>query len=199
MKTLNSLSNGVRSEADVSFRSARLGDIDDIMMIEEESFLPGVMESREVFMERIRIFPAGFLIMNIKEYVGAIGYISSELWRIDGVPGKELFILGHSIQKAHSANGNMLYISSMGILKQYRKNGLGRELFSALIRNICSCHTEINRLILIVGEPWHAARRIYESEGFQKLFTLENFFTPLGADTFDSIVMVKGVSNNGYK
>lgn len=173
----------------IVFRRANLLDIDLIMKIEDESFTPGVTESRDVFLERIEVFPQGFLIMDAKECLNGLGYISSEIWLIDSELDSDLFTLGHSIKDVHSYTGNMLYISSMGILKEYRGYGLGRKLFNTLIANTHSLYPSITSDVLVVGEPWCSARRIYESEGFKELFTIKNFFEPVGTKEYDGIIM----------
>ena len=99
----------------VVFRRANLLDIDLIMKIEDESFTPGVTESRDVFLERIEVFPQGFLIMDITGCLNGLGYISSEIWLIDNELDSNFFTLGHSIKDIHSYTGNMLYLSLIHI------------------------------------------------------------------------------------
>ena len=50
-------------------------DIDAIMNIEKEAFAEEIQESKDVFLERIEIFPDGFFIL--EENNKKIGYFSS--------------------------------------------------------------------------------------------------------------------------
>lgn len=185
------LINSKESRLHVSFGKANTSDIDAIMEIEEESFLPGVVESRDVFLERIITFPDGFILMNTKENLKPIGYICSEIWMIDEDIKTDLFTLGHSIKSIHNNAGNMLYISSMGVIKEYRGYGLGHKMFKFLTSNICMHYPSIDTQILIVGDQWSTAKHIYEMEGFQTLFILDGFFKPNEIGAFKGIVMKK--------
>ena len=61
----------------IRFRTAVVADIDGIMEMEYDSFHEEVREKRELFLERIQVFPEGFIIMEIEEKYA--GYITSEL------------------------------------------------------------------------------------------------------------------------
>jgi ribosomal protein S18 acetylase RimI-like enzyme len=159
------------------------------MEIEYDSFPAGIRETCDVFKERIKTFPMGFLLLNNGDS-GIIGYICSELWQIDGCVKPEFFLLGHCIAKAHKFNGNFLYISSIGIFKHYRGQGYGRTLLCRLLLQLQE-FPNITSVILIVGETWHSARNIYDSEGFKGVFTINRFFNPINLPSFDGIVMVK--------
>ena len=59
-------------ESTVSIRSATPADIDAVMKIENESFVPGTREERGVYLKRMRAFPDGFLVAQNTE-TGEIG------------------------------------------------------------------------------------------------------------------------------
>ena len=65
---------------EIIIRDAVSQDIDSIMEIERESFLPGVREDRDLYLKRISVFPQGFLVAQnaLTREIG--GYIVSEIW-----------------------------------------------------------------------------------------------------------------------
>ena len=69
-------------------------DIDAFMNIEKEAFAEEIQESKDVFLERIEIFPDGFFIL--EENNKKIGYFSSELWNSVPQKGDSCFSLNHS-------------------------------------------------------------------------------------------------------
>lgn len=104
----------------VIIRNARRSDIDAIMKIEHESFLPGLREERDLYLKRIKAFADGFLIAE-DTVTGQIGgYISSELWREDQGVNAEVLALGHDPLSVHDQNGRHLYITSFGTLSEWR-------------------------------------------------------------------------------
>lgn len=158
----------------ITFRNASLGDISKIMNIEHSSFGAGICEEEKVFAERISTFPDGFRVM---DYDGKIiGYICSELWEKTDELSQVLFTLGHSIKGQHVPHGKEVYISSMGIMPEYRSLGLGKTMFDAFISHITAKLCDIESIILVVSENWHKARRIYSKNGFKEIDRLDGFF-----------------------
>lgn len=156
------------------FRNATVKDISSIMTIEYASFSEIICEEEKVFIERIRIFPDGFRVM---EYNGEIiGYICSELWEKANKVSVELFTLGHSIKDQHKVYGREVYISSMGLNPKYRSLGLGKTMFDEFIKHITTKLANIESIILVVSEKWAHARRIYTSNGFREIDVLQRFF-----------------------
>ncbi|MDK2833560.1 MAG: [ribosomal protein S18]-alanine N-acetyltransferase [Methanolobus sp.] len=157
----------------ITIRSAESADIDQIMLLEDESFHENIRESRAAFLERIAHFPEGFLLLEINGEV--CGYISSEIW--DGpenITG-DRFTLGHRISEVHTIAGKELYVSSLGILKKHRGKGYGDLLFTELSGRM-SKRYPISSIILLVSENWLAARKIYERNGFRELHRIPGFF-----------------------
>ena len=45
-----------------TLKTASLTDIDDILRVEKESFATEIQESRETFLQRLAVFPDGFIV-----------------------------------------------------------------------------------------------------------------------------------------
>lgn len=89
--------------------NASTTNIDSIMNIENDSFLPGIQEKKSVFLERISAFPEGFfLLKNNQDNI--IGYFCSEIWNLSLIKNelktkqkKESVLLGKNFQnKSHT-------------------------------------------------------------------------------------------------
>lgn len=158
----------------LKFRNASLEDISSIIEIEHAAFAEVICESEEVFIERVKVFPEGFRLM---EYEGkVIGYISSELWNANHLLSDDWFKLGHSIADQHQPEGSEIYVSSMGILPQYRSQGLGKLMFYKFVRYAAANFHNVDSIILIVSEKWIQARKIYKSGGFKEIQKIKSFF-----------------------
>lgn len=156
------------------------------MLIEQGSFHANIVESRDVFIDRIRIFPDGFLILEIGNVIA--GYICSELWEhSEDIPAGN-FRLNHTITDVHSNEGTQLYISSLGILQEHRQKGYGKKLFLELEKKLIAEYN-ISSTLLVVSVKWDAARNIYEKHGFQEIQRIKGFFYE--DDRSDAIVMRK--------
>ncbi|MBA2859752.1 ribosomal-protein-alanine N-acetyltransferase [Methanococcus maripaludis] len=167
-------------------RNARKTDIDEIMNIEYDSFIEGISENRNVFLDRIATFQNGFLVLEVDSEI--LGYISSEIWEYSENIDEKMFDLNHDIKKVHKCNGSELYISSIGILKKHRKNGYGNLLFKELIEKI-SKNYKISSMILTVSVNWKPAIKLYEKNGFKEIGRIKEFFED--DDSSDGIVMRK--------
>jgi ribosomal-protein-alanine N-acetyltransferase len=171
------------------FRNANNSDIEKIMELEDACFNKYTREKKEVYLERINIFPDGFIVMqNESEFIGAI---SSEIWQYVPSINREIFNLGHSIKKMHKPNGNELYISSIGIFPKYRKYGFGEELFFDLIKNIKLKYPNVIHGILLLNEEWKYAEKIYQKNGFKRDYVLDDFFISDDGTKKNGIVMKK--------
>jgi len=157
----------------VVIRNVRKNDINEIMNIENDSFVEGISESRDAFLNRINTFSDGFLVLEVDSEV--LGYISSEIWEYFENIDEKMFNLNHDIKKVHNINGSELYISSIGVLKKHRKKGYGNLLFNELIERITKKY-KISSMILTVSAKWNAAIKLYEKNGFKKIGILKEFF-----------------------
>lgn len=169
--TGTSLPNGLR------LRHASFDDMPGIMALEVAGFEPGIREDESVFLERLRVFPNGFLVIE-KSRGELLSYLCSERWGHDETHGTRAFSVGHSAQDRHRVDGQTLYISSMTVTPQARGQGLGRILFSASITAILSSEAGIYRELLMVNESWHSARHIYDASGFVPQLYIPEFFEP---------------------
>lgn len=175
----------------VIIRSARLSDIDAIMKIEYESFLPGLCEERDLYLKRIEAFADGFLIAEDSATGQIGGYISSELWREDQGVNAEVLALGHDPLSVHDQNGKHLYITSFGTLSDWRGKKIGLKLFTALEEKIENDFPQVVKKILIVSEKWTAARSLYARQGFKETGRIIDFFTPDDLPAQDAVIMMK--------
>ncbi|WP_072910255.1 GNAT family N-acetyltransferase [Desulforamulus aeronauticus] len=173
------------------FRQATTGDLDMILAIENQSFKNGIKESPQVFLERIEVFPEGFLLLETDESADPIGYICSELWSSKKDLSAENLSLGHSIKKVHSHQGQELYVSSMGVLPEYRGRGYGGRMLRHLITKASKDFPQVNSVLLIVSEKWPAARKTYLKLGFEQVDLIPAFFQPVGLKSEPGIVMKK--------
>ena len=178
---------------DYEFACADRTDIDGIMDIERLGFAEGIVERRDVFVARMSLFPDGFLVLRNVKSRCIVGYICSELWEYSPNIETSKFLLNHHIGEHHTVAGNEIYISSMTIHPDYRKEGLGRLMFRHCLQTLRNKYQRIAKAILIVNETWIHAIRIYDEEGFCPLMRMEGFFTPVGTDVQDAIVMRKAL------
>lgn len=167
-------------------------DINAIMNIERQSFIPAIQEKKRVFEKRLKIFPEGFLVLAdcsddviLKNKTALVcGYLCAERWdsadfEKAGESEKLLnkrFALGHNPLHTHKTSGSLLYVSSFALLKDYRGKGYGEKFFLNSIAALCSSMTGIQKVVLLVDSEWSAAIKIYEKLGFEKIHTLKEFF-----------------------
>lgn len=165
-------------------------DIDSIMKIERQAFIPQIQEKKKTFEKRLEIFPNGFLILSdasetaVKQNGNAVtcGYLCSEIWSSLPSPtdSDEIFTrkfkLGHNIKDTHDANGRYLYISSFAILRDYQGKGLGKRFFENSLAALCGAYKKVQEIVLLVNVEWTSALKIYEDLGFKKKRELKNFF-----------------------
>jgi len=158
-----------------NLRKACFSDIEKIMAIENNSFIPEIREKRVLFLERLSVFPEGFFLFEEKKSGNTVGYFSSELW--ETIPDFNEFSVGHSIKKIHSANGKILYISSFALMESFRGKGNGTKFFNTAIKELETGFSP-EKEVLMVNEDWKGARCIYEKSGFMEISRIENAFFP---------------------
>jgi ribosomal-protein-alanine N-acetyltransferase len=173
----------------LSFREAQLSDIDNIMYLESNCFNIHTREDKNVYEDRIKYFSHGFIILEINNKFG--GAVSSEVWNYKEKISLEDFNLGHSINKQLDLNGNELYISSIGILPQYRNKGYGKKLFFELVNHVKTLFPKVTKGILLLNETWVFARKIYQEYGFEYVCDFNDFFTADDGSKQKAIVMRK--------
>ena len=181
-------------------------DINAIMNIERQSFIPAIQEKKRVFEKRLKVYPQGFLALAdcsdeivLKNKTALVcGYLCAEKWdslpdfeELRSLSGVEMsekeqksalkriekrFALGHNPLLTHKTNGCFLYVSSFALLKEYRGKGLGEKFFKNSLAALCAANPEIKKVVLLVDSEWQTALKIYEKLGFQKVFELKEFF-----------------------
>lgn len=175
----------------IIIRSVVSTDIEAIMQIEYESFLPGVREERGLYVKRIALFPQGFLVAQNTDTGEIGGYIASEIWREEQSISSEALALGHDPQTVHDKNGRCLYITSFGTLSSWRGKKIGLALFEALEAKIKTDFPHVIKKILIVSEEWTAARNLYSKKGFIETGRIADFFTPDHLPPQAAVIMMK--------
>jgi ribosomal-protein-alanine N-acetyltransferase len=171
-------------------RNAVPGDIAEIMRIEHASFANGIREDRATFLDRIAVCHNCFTVLEgerdndtgrstqpsgIQTTGSLAGYLSAEIWDRVPEPTVEMYRLGHPARERHCVAGCVLYISSFAVDPAAR-GGAGRAFFRGSIERIAKSAPSIERIVFIVHEQWHAARHIYETEGFSYTGTIDGFF-----------------------
>lgn len=163
----------IKQRIKVEIREASISDLDRIMEIEESAFIPGIREEREVFADRMKTFPPGFLVLEEKGKIW--GYFCCELW--DEIPDKnKAFSLGHPAAGIHSPEGKVLYVSSYALDGRYRGLGLGKPFFKGALSHMEKSAPQAETLLLVVNEEWKKARHIYETLGFREIRCIPGFF-----------------------
>lgn len=197
----------------MKIRTANLFDIDSIMLIENTSFVPQVREERQVFLQRLKVFPQGFILLmddsvsaadeGQKTEIGAknnnvCGYFCTELW--EKMPdSEEVFSVGHDISLAHCQDGSVLYISSFAILPGLRGGGLGGKFFRSALNHIEESVQNLKEEVLLVNEAWLGARHIYKKNGFSECFSIKNAFQNEFLEPQTGIVMKRTLKDANSK
>lgn len=163
-------------------RNATLEDINQIMEVEKNGFIPQIQEEQAVFEERIKICPELFLVFQ-DETFKIVGYLSAEY--LEKIPqSADELKLGHFPKKIENKNELIIYISSFSILPECRGNKNGTKLWNKSLEFLEKKHSSKVKFVLLVNELWEKAVHIYEKSGFKitKIFpdfflTVENTFS----------------------
>ncbi len=165
-------------------------DIDSIMAIEHQSFIPQIQEKKKCFEKRLEVCPDFCFILSdssqavVKAHGSALtcGYFCSELW--DSFPSESdsdevfsrRFALGHDVKASHASGGMYLYVSSFALRTEYRGKGLGKKFFESSLCALCGANKDIKKVVIIVNEEWERALSIYRALGFVQVRKLQGFF-----------------------
>ena len=163
----------------MNIRIAYANDIDNIMKVEEASFIPEIQEERNVFLERIKRCPELFLIFQEDDSVA--GYLSAEIMKTIPETANEIK-LGHlpnincNLTDDFEKNKSLyIYISSFAILPQYRGKGNGTKMWEDSLDYFKS-HYGAEHFLLLVNEEWQSAYNIYKKSGFNVINNFKDFF-----------------------
>jgi ribosomal protein S18 acetylase RimI-like enzyme len=163
------------SMQNLTLRPATPSDLPEIMRLERAGFTPAVQESEATFANRIATFAHGCLVLSDPN--GELnGYLCAELWPYSPEVPPERFARDHSASATHYPDGDEIYISSMVIDPKCRGMGLANRLFAESLAYIRHHYPKVHSAILIVHPDWHDARRIYRSNAFVEIGTIENYF-----------------------
>lgn len=143
------------------------------MKIEKDAFSRDIVEKSNVYLERLKVFPQGFLVAERDKLLQ--GFFTTELW-IDKDLNEDDFLLGHSIEKSHNIEGSILYISSFALAKRVQGKGSGKKLFNSFLTTILNTYPHITKVVLLVSTKWLKAHKIYKNYGFKKEFVIKDFF-----------------------
>jgi ribosomal-protein-alanine N-acetyltransferase len=177
-------------------REALPKDMAGVMALEWACYNAFTRESEAVYRERLRVFPAGFLVLETEGRIA--GALSSELWDAETLgmaraAQPELFALGHSISARHRSGGTALYISSLAVSPAYRKRGFGGLLFNGLLERTGRAFPRVAGAVLLVNEDWEPARRLYARAGFTETARLPGFFRGDKGEKQDGVIMEKRI------
>lgn len=184
-------------------------DIDAIMKIERQAFIPQVQEKKRVFERRLKVFPEGGLILSdsgekaVAEHGGALtcGYLCAERWT--DLPDfsrderfSRRFTLGHNIKDTHTKDGRFLYISSFALLREYQGRGLGKKFFKSSLEAFAGAFGNLEKFVVLVDGEWKAALEIYRSLGFSEVSRIPEFFPTLQKKVFSSALILVADAKN---
>lgn len=86
------------------------------------------------------------------------------------------FVVGGLIcREEPKDNEKTLYILTFGVLEQYRKHGIGVQLFDELL-NSAKNDPEIKKIYLHVQISNETAIRFYKNVGFEEVEKIENYY-----------------------
>jgi len=172
----------------VILREAEPSDIESIINLEKQCFNAYTQESEEVYKNRMKYFPQGFIVL---EDDGVLcGAVSSEIWNYKENISIEDFTLGHSIEKS-DPSGDELYVSSLCVSPRYRGKNYGKRLLNELFVRVRTRFSKVTKGILLVNEAWTNAIRIYRDLGFEYANEFPNFFVADDGSERKAIVMRK--------
>ncbi|CAH2215440.1 GNAT family N-acetyltransferase [Tepidibacter aestuarii] len=135
-------------------RSASIKDLDSINSIEADCFPKAEAATKEVFRERLSVFPEGFLAGEI--YGQVIGFINGGLTDSNSI--KDEFFESMDF---HNPNGKNMVIFGLDVHPSHQKKGYAKELMKAFI-SMCK-EKNISNVILTCKQP---LIKYYEQFGY---------------------------------
>lgn len=130
----------------VHIRLASRRDLEAICRIEDDSFTEPYPPS--LLAKLLRGYPDSFLVAE--------------------APRKT--IVGYCVA---SEEGNLAHLISIGVLREYRRRGVGTELIQALLGSLGSA---VRELRLEVKQGNTEAIKLYEDLGFRQVDFIENYY-----------------------
>lgn len=139
----------------MQIRKLKESDLENVILIEKMIF-GYIAENEEVILSRIKTFNQGCLGVFKKNKL--IGYCSSEIWN-----KYNKIELNVEAEKNHNANGTILYITSLAVLKEFQNKKIGTKL----LKNLVNLAKKLNLKSIYLRTS--KAEKFYEKNGFKKI------------------------------
>lgn len=103
-------------------------DIHDICEVEKSAFTPEMQATKETLLERLKLFPEGFLVLVVDSKIVAF----STALLLDACT---LESMDKSDSEVHSKNGKTYYVRSLAVMNGSQSRGHGRMLIEKQLEN----------------------------------------------------------------
>jgi ribosomal protein S18 acetylase RimI-like enzyme len=97
-------------------------DLDIVLKIQSQSYIPFFHESKAVFSEKLKLFPNGCCIGYLDN--DPVAYLFSHPW------SQELIVELDTPLKALPNNPDCYYIHDLSVSSQFHRKGIGKKMFS---------------------------------------------------------------------
>lgn len=137
-------------------RSLVSADITALLRLQEEAYIPELLETKLAFLRKIQIFPDGCLCVELDSEISA--YAISHPWR-----GDEAVEIGaHDLVIPECPD--CYYIHDLVVEQKYRKNGLAGDL----VRRLCHV-ARVRDLAKMVLISVQRSEQFWEHFGFRRV------------------------------
>lgn len=136
-----------------NIRKLTPNDVDSILEIQSFCYQNVILESREVLLKKILLYPAGCYLYEC--YSANIGYILSHPWRIAYPP-----VINQCIENIPN-NADCYYIHDLAVLPKARSHGIASRLLQQTV-NIAK-ESGFSKIALVSVEN---SAQFWESKGF---------------------------------
>ena len=143
-------------EEECEYRLANENDVEEIALLEAESFPEDEMASKETITIRQR--EAGsymYVVRNLKDN-NLVGFVNGTLTTRNEIH--------HESMTCHEPNGQSLVIHSVTINPKLRRNGMASKMLLRYIDKIMNDQIEVKKILLLTKEY---LVKFYESAGFK--------------------------------
>jgi len=139
------------------YRLANVDDIEDISLLEAQSFPEDEMASKETITNRQKEAGSYMLVVrNLKDNNNLIGFVNGTLTTKTEIH--------HESMSCHEPNGQTLVIHSVTINHKFRRNGMGTKMLLYYINKIINDQKEVKKILLLTKEY---LVKFYQSTGFE--------------------------------
>ncbi len=123
----------------MNIRSAAYKDIEHIYAVEQSAFPIHRQANKETFINRLNLFPKGFLVAEEDDQIAGIS-TALIVERFDSIKQYD-----KPDQELHDTNREVYYLRSLAINQEFQKQGLGKALVQAQISNAKDLNKKIIR------------------------------------------------------